>query len=91
MLFTILYNQLMGWKIIEFETVREERPVAEFIKTNSLKRLLKLPILSIFWKYTVHFWECPMLKSLKQIFMNCEYEERRNKHSKTKIFVLDIT
>ncbi len=42
MLFTILYNQLMGWKIIEFETVREERPVAEFIKNQQPQAIAKI-------------------------------------------------
>lgn len=32
----------MEWKIIEYETIREERPVAEFIKKQQPKAIAKI-------------------------------------------------
>lgn len=36
------YNRNMKWKILEYETQRGERPVAEFIKNQQLQTIAKI-------------------------------------------------
>lgn len=38
----MLYNQIMEWKILEYETVRGKRPVAEFIKKQQPQAIAKI-------------------------------------------------
>lgn len=38
----MLYNQRMEWKILEYETVRGEKPVAEFIKKQQSQTIAKI-------------------------------------------------